>query len=1704
MRIIYSLPLKYLFQVFAFFLFAVNCYSQVPEREPNNTFETADTTNASSLKTGSINNTNDVYDYFVAVFPADGTLKIYVQGTNNSTFNGYLYLTGWDRRKGSGQIFGRYISNNSNVSPGATVRDTITIYGRAADSFYFRQESTGAWTYNLSYDIIDTSANDTEPNNSFEEGTYINQKEEKNGHISYVKSGVVDQHDYYRTYLTKDGTLKIYIKGTNHTGTNSYLYLTGWDRRKGSGQVFGRYISNSSNIAAGATVGDTITIYSRAADSFYFRIESTGAWNYKISYDVLDTSENDIESNDAFENSTPINATEEKKGHINYVKNGAQDQYDHYRTIVPVDGTLKIYVEGTNTSGTNGYLYLVGFDKRKGSGQIFGTYISGSSNIAHGTTISDSISVFGVLADTFYFRVQSSGSFKYKLRYIVTQNSELDEEPNNTFEQSLPIRQGLTKNGQVGYVTGGVRDNFDYYSTMLPADGTVKIYVKGTNNSGTNGYLYLTGWDRRKGSGQIFGRYISGSSNIATGATVYDTITLYGRAADSFYFRMESTGAWSYSIGYDVIDTSANDTEPNNTFEEGTNISQHEEKTGHISYAKNGGVDAYDYYKTMLGVDGTLKIYVKGTNNSGTNSYLYTNGWDRRKSSGHIFGRYISGSSNVAAGATVYDTITLHGRAADSFYFRFEAPGAWSYSFKYDIIDSSENDIEPNNTYEASIAINQLEIKKGHINYIKSGISDQYDYYRAVLPTDGSLKLYVSSKNHSGTNGYLYLTGWDQRKGSGQVFGRYISNSSNIPAGATITDTFIINCRAADTFYFRFESAGGAFSYSFKYEMIDTSANDIEPNNTFETALPTIIGATFKGHINYIKSGVQDNNDYYKAVLPSRGIVKIIVEATNTNASNGYIYLTTWDRRKSSGQILGRYISNSSNILPGATIRDTIIMNCVDTDTFYLRWESSGCFRYSFKLSVTDLEPKADFDYTRVGNRFGFSMNVRNSTSHQWDLGNGTTTTRIEPLLTTYGPGFYQVKLIATNTTSACTLKDTAVKTFTVKGIEKYTPHTGGPGNILFTVYGGGLNTNVVVKLTQGGKVYLDSNTIVNSSGNIYTCIVDLHDAPLGFYDVDIITQDSTYHYNNGFKLEALRDYLRVEIVGRELIRTNTDNFYTLRVHNDGNTLTGVSQAYLLTAPNIAVTLLDSLIRLEKSQYVDPDTLPDAISVTRAQGFPIDGDIRGYYLSGIPQGGYKDIRFKFRFQSGVGDVYAWSTGPVNGSAERPWLSDCWKARLKHAYNVFNFGADVIPIVDCAWNSFKLALGTISFFGNGIAGNYESGSDVSTAYGSLVKTGLKTVKNCGGEFGVAVTGLGGLAIETGDIASDILINAPEVEESWYEWDAACGPKPNDKTRKKTDARNSFDPNAKTGPSGIGTNRYINGSDRLMNYAVFFENLSTATLPAQEVTVLDTLDKNVFDLTTFKVGSFGIAYSSYSFSNDVQEYITDMVINNDISVRANMKLDTATGILKTSFKTIDRATGDLTQDPLEGFLPPNVNSPEGNGYFTYSIKMKEGLADGTRLNNKAVIVFDENAPIATEVFTNTLDIVKPTSTITSVTANSDTSATITSMGNDATSGVESFKLYVSTNGASYKPSGTVGKSVNFTGTRGNTYNFYVVAIDSVGNVEDKAPTSEGSIAFNSTSSTVNLSVSSNAGTETSATSITVTATASAPVSGDQTVT
>src|SRR5262249_13001413 len=157
----------------------------------------------------------------------------------------------------------------------------------------------------------------------------------------------------------------------------------------------------------------------------------------------------------------------------------------------------------------------------------------------------------------------------------------------------------------------------------------------------------------------------------------------------------------------------------------------------------------------------------------------------------------------------------------------------------------------------------------------------------------------------------------------------------------------------------------------------------------------------------------------------------------------------------------------------------------------------------------------------------------------------------------------------------------------------------------------------------------------------------------------------------------------------------------------------------------------------------------------------------------------------------------------------------------------------------------------------------------------------------------------------------------------------------------------------------------------------------------------------------------------------------------------------------FLTRDPVTGDPPQDPLAGFLPPDVTPPEGEGSVVFTVRSAGGLATGAQVSNRATIVFDANDPIDTPQWVNTLDATPPTSQVDGVDA-ADCSATdlpVRWSGTDVGSGIQGYTVFVSEDGGPASPivSATDATSAPFTGQLGRTYAFYSVARDFAGNEE-----------------------------------------------------
>ena len=73
--------------------------------------------------------------------------------------------------------------------------------------------------------------------------------------------------------------------------------------------------------------------------------------------------------------------------------------------------------------------------------------------------------------------------------------------------------------------------------------------------------------------------------------------------------------------------------------------------------------------------------------------------------------------------------------------------------------------------------------------------------------------------------------------------------------------------------------------------------------------------------------------------------------------------------------------------------------------------------------------------------------------------------------------------------------------------------------------------------------------------------------------------------------------------------------------------------------------------------------------------------------------------------------------------------------------------------------------------------------------------------------------------------------------------------------------AYDPNDKSGTRGDGPQQHIS-SDEGLSYAIAFENVLTATAPAQTVTISDTLDASKLDISTLRLNrEAGVGLAEY---------------------------------------------------------------------------------------------------------------------------------------------------------------------------------------------------------------------------------------------------
>jgi IPT/TIG domain len=303
--------------------------------------------------------------------------------------------------------------------------------------------------------------------------------------------------------------------------------------------------------------------------------------------------------------------------------------------------------------------------------------------------------------------------------------------------------------------------------------------------------------------------------------------------------------------------------------------------------------------------------------------------------------------------------------------------------------------------------------------------------------------------------------------------------------------------------------------------------------------------------------------------------------------------------------------------------------------------------------------------------------------------------------------------------------------------------------------------------------------------------------------------------------------------------------------------------------------------------------------------------------------------------------------------------------------------------------------------------------------------------------------------------------------------------------------SSDPNEKIGSEGHGAAQFLTGNSP-WPYLVRFENLSSATAPAQEVVVSDELSSNL-DAETISLGPIRVGGRQIIPPPNSGFFLTtvDLRPEHNLLLRIQSTFDPITRRLTWRFMSLDPVTGLPPEDPLAGFLPPNIHPPEGEGSVLFTVLPKEGLSTGTEIRNRATITFDTNAPIETQEWFNTLDSTNPLSQVLPLASTqTELDFVVQWSGTDVGSAVRSYDLWVSEDSGPFKPwlTDTTDISATFHAVSGKTYAYYSVARDWTGNIE-KTPSVPDSTTQVAILSPIVRSISPNTGSTEGGTPVTI---------------
>ncbi len=1391
-------------------------------------------------------------------------------------------------------------------------------------------------------------------------------------------------------------------------------------------------------------------------------------------------------------------------GHLGYAYAPADvDNVDWFRIQVPKDGKLTFEVISAPTLkigfGSLNVLNADGDDVAQRNGMWLD---KPDENLI--------FEIPDVAAGTYYIRLPLySGYGIYHLTPRFTPSVvDSDPEPNDTWDTATLLTDAQLQNAHLGYFYNSsiYSDKVDWFKIEVPEDGKLTFEARSSSTL-TLGFCSLNTLNTEKGeveqrNGMWFDKR---DANI-----VFEIPDV---SAGTYYFCVPHySGYGNYSLTYYFTSHAAEaDPEPNNTWDTATELKAGPTVTGQLGYDYQNTKDVEDWYVMNVPEEGiiTLTIWSEETLKIGFGTINSLNAEGAELS--RRVGQWLDYPGDTL-------TMTLPNAAAGNYYLQLpHYSGYGTYHLRYNFTPcSKQNDAEPNDTWDTAGEIARGVTNDARLGYDYYNSTDTKDWFKFEVPEEGVVTITARSEETLrigyGEIKAVNADGSDTDRRSGRWFD--IADSTLV---LTLPNA------AAGTYYLFMPHYSGYGGYTLRYDFTPCAiGNDVADNDTWEKAALIEAGKVVEARLGYDYNNSMDTKDWFKFEVPEEGVVTVTVHseptlkigmgAINTlkaegtelgqrvarwfdipdstlvltlpNAAAGIYYLYMPHYSGYGGYTL-RYDftpcayandaagndtwENALYIENGTTTQGRLgydYNNSMDTkDWFQFIMEADGSATFTIQSEQTlkigfaeILVPKETEEGTQMVRRAGKWLDIPDSALvfNADNLAAGTYYLYI-PHYSGYGgysiksnftknPYFRQVM---TNTNFASRLKLEEGKS--VYGTLGYEYNAGARSEAWFdlgNMHGKQIDVNVEVEQSHSlsisvatlyiykgdneeGKPILQSvrsERLERSSGTI--SYIDKNEE-----DSHYVFCLPLYNGYGGYKItlgneqeeegaEMASNDIKVMTGGRNTVRKGVPCENPITVSNLSDLPSDFFLLAVLPTENVNIIGFRMPIGGGRTEYVPVDSVTVPGENMCLFVVPKLLPWESYTFTMISEGkgdiAYAPERVVFDAKSRrivfmgtaitVAALGAFAKTAVTGlviGGTLDWVS-------KKA------GDAIFPADSEAAQQYASLMGTTTEQ-LGIRSSWDSPA-VYTAKSFVGTCTTEATKKIVPKTGTPLDIIG----NTITVLQNIIPNLRRRIWYWIYKDLGYfdndSPDVLDGKHAVTDVVASWDPNEMVGPQGVGDEYYI-GPTQTITYRILFENKAEAGDAAYRVRVSDELDENVFDVSTVRFGET---------SHDGVGYNWEM-----------------------------KREGNKLSWDIKGIeLPPNVNAPEGEGYVSFSVDLKPNLANGTKIKNKATIIFDKNFPIETNEYVNTLDLVPPTTTMSSADINATGDAfTVHCLSEDVGAGVDSYLFFVSEDGGDYAYYGqSVTGNLDYPITAaasGKTYSFYVLATDKVGNVEQVIP-------------------------------------------------